>query len=96
MPSTWLMTRSAEQSLQAGQIAQSTLEQFRAGDLSNRTNYDCDPVSVAGTQFRPRVSISPVAGKPNLKLIRVTVSWEGGKNRSHTTTRQVEVFWLPP
>jgi Tfp pilus assembly protein PilV len=96
MPSTWLATRSTEQRLQAGEVAQSTLEQFRAGDLQDRTAYRCDPILASGTEFYPTVSVGAIAGKPNLKRIQVEVAWKGSKNRTYRLGRQLEVFWLPP
>lgn len=89
VPAFKMSNRRAEMELQAGSIAQSSLEKLRVASFDKVESTAFDDVTVDGTVYKVQVeSKEPIEGgvPPQIvaKTVRVTVRWGWSENRYET------------
>ena len=87
-----MSNRRANMELQAGSLAQSTLEQLRAEPFANVASAAFDPITIEGITYNTSVNVSDVAtaGDPPEQIsqrVRVTVQWSWS-DRQYATFRE--------
>lgn len=91
IPSSWLAVHAGQQRLDAANLAQSLLEERRAGNFDGPDFRTTLPATIyGGTQFTPTVEVATAAGQTRLKIVNVTVTWQTGRG-TQSVVRQTMV-----
>lgn len=97
LPSSLLAIKRAEQRIQAGNIAQSILEEQRGvrfDSLAAGTPRVFDPVQVAGMSYEPVLEVEDDPEVAGVKKLKVTVRWRQ-RDRDYSVVRELTLCRVP-